>query len=198
MTTTDAHALASVSLCSMSRTDKKKAMSVLPRRQMVLLACDIARTVLPVWDRYDTKDKRPLKAIQAGEKWVTITAVAADAAAADAAAYAADAAAAAAAYAAAATAAAATAYAAAAYTAAPEKIDRLYRQAVREVAIPSSRDTDNLARLIMTGRQFELGPILADALEDVGFHCDESLLELHSGDFGLSHCVVWNLFARGE
>lgn len=73
------------------------------------------------------------------------------------------------------------------------KIDQLYRLAVRVVNPPTNKDIVNLAALIWDKRQLDLGPILADALEDEGFNCGESLAELRSGDFGLSHRVIYKL-----
>ena len=40
------------------------------RKQLHLLACDIARTVLPIYEKRHPNDDRPRKAIEAKEAWV--------------------------------------------------------------------------------------------------------------------------------
>lgn len=189
----------------------------LGEKRSVILACDITRLILPVWNRLFEKDARPLKVLEAADKICrgdfdvdvadaadaaqAARIAAADAAQADGAAHVAYAAfyATNAAYAALyADNEANVAYAAtrsinhaisAADITIKNKIDILYQQAIRQISIPINRDIDNLMKNIWYEKDTELGPILADALEEAGFNCTVSLIELRSKDFGLSHCV---------
>ena len=173
---------------SLTWKDKLAAVRLMPKKQAVAFACDCARLVLPVWEKYAPDDKRPRLAIEAAEQWVLFDGRNAAAAAADAAARAAaraaDAAADAAAYAAADAAAA---------------IDTLHEQTLRKI---DSRgvtvDIKNMAARFYEAREIAVLPVLADALEEAGHEDAECLLELRSGVVGLSHGVLFKIKFNGE
>lgn len=202
-------------------TERLDQLRRLPRRVNVVLAADVAASVLPVFEGRIPDDRRPRMAVAAAADWALAPSPAAFAAAAVAARGAAEAAdepgafgepvaAADAAYAAA-TAVGAIDAAGGAASSAAEAVGLaagrkwlwchttyLHARGPSEVGFRSAWRTVtavNLARSIVVGNDLARLPVLADALEEAGFGDPYLLAHLRTdrGEWTRADWVLWNL-----
>ena len=165
---------------------RRKSLQLLPRRVRVLLACEWARSVLPLFVKWNPTDSRPRLAIESAEKWAAIPANAATTSAAANAAYAA--------YAANDAANAKWRWIAATYRHARGPVGLVFDLEWRTSTAVS------MARGIREDRAFDRFPILADALQDAGCENLELILHLQTdaGEWTCADWSLWNLLGYGD